>query len=266
VTIVGDTVKINSGGSPGTGTNIEPLAALLPGESPKPKQEKFKKDDDALMPAATPVMSGRPQNWGMNMDEYVKFGRTENCKAQTLQDALDESLDPKSKAGKAMAEMQKAVDAKKTTLEKARAAEKAVNRRVKYISDIKQYNQEDYWALPGETLTSGKGDCEDYAIVKYKLLANSGVRPEDMEILTVTDPNTPKGPAHAILHVREDTGMKNAKGEPVYKHYLLDNNRPLGAEANIDQSKTHGYTVRQSTTNEKCYTEVSTKKPLKTAK
>ncbi|MDR0323329.1 MAG: type VI secretion system tip protein VgrG, partial [Treponema sp.] len=37
VTIVGAQVKINSGGSPGTGSNIEPEEALLPGESPKPK-------------------------------------------------------------------------------------------------------------------------------------------------------------------------------------------------------------------------------------
>jgi type VI secretion system secreted protein VgrG len=45
VTIVGGEVKINSGGSPGIGTDIEPVEALVPGESPKPKREKFRQDE-----------------------------------------------------------------------------------------------------------------------------------------------------------------------------------------------------------------------------
>ena len=56
VTIVGDKVKINAGGTPSTGTDIDPEEALLPGESPKPKQEKFNADKKPLKTANTSKM------------------------------------------------------------------------------------------------------------------------------------------------------------------------------------------------------------------
>jgi predicted transglutaminase-like cysteine proteinase len=34
--------------------------------------------------------------------------------------------------------------------------------------------QEDYWSTPREFLISGRGDCEDYAIIKYFTLIKLG--------------------------------------------------------------------------------------------
>ena len=46
----------------------------------------------------------------------------------------------------------------------------AVNNEIQFMSDISQYNEEDYWALP----TSGYGDCEDLALEKRSRLVRSG--------------------------------------------------------------------------------------------
>ncbi len=36
-----------------------------------------------------------------------------------------------------------------------------------FVSDIKHWNQPDYWATPIEFLSTKAGDCEDFAIAKY---------------------------------------------------------------------------------------------------
>ncbi len=38
----------------------------------------------------------------------------------------------------------------------------------------------DYWQSPKETIESGKGDCEDYAIVKWQALLDNGIPESDM--------------------------------------------------------------------------------------
>jgi len=46
----------------------------------------------------------------------------------------------------------------------------AVNRhlnQIPYVADSKHWGREDYWATPFELLTSGGGDCEDFALTKY---------------------------------------------------------------------------------------------------
>lgn len=50
-----------------------------------------------------------------------------------------------------------------------------VNRNIVYTSDIQLYNNIDYWATPKETLKYLKGDCEDFAILKYFLLIEYGI-------------------------------------------------------------------------------------------
>jgi predicted transglutaminase-like cysteine proteinase len=43
------------------------------------------------------------------------------------------------------------------------------------VDDRVQWGVEDYWATPAEFLSSGAGDCEDYAIAKYFTLKELGV-------------------------------------------------------------------------------------------
>jgi hypothetical protein len=73
VTIVGDMVKINSGGSPGTGSDIAPEEALLPGESPKPKQESVQNvQGGAFFNVPEPEPEAIPGR-KLSKDEYCKY-------------------------------------------------------------------------------------------------------------------------------------------------------------------------------------------------
>jgi len=38
--------------------------------------------------------------------------------------------------------------------------------RVRFVSDIAHWGEEDYWATPVELLTTNGGDCEDFSIAK----------------------------------------------------------------------------------------------------
>jgi predicted transglutaminase-like cysteine proteinase len=70
-----------------------------------------------------------------------------------------------------------------------------VNNQIKPESDLDQYGVPDYWSIP----TSGKGDCEDYALLKMKLLLERGA-PADKVFLAVVITNT--GERHLVLVVR----------------------------------------------------------------
>jgi predicted transglutaminase-like cysteine proteinase len=82
-----------------------------------------------------------------------------------------------------------------------------VNRTITEGSDLEQYGREDVWTLP----TSGKGDCEDFALLKRKLLADRGW---PASALLVTAVQTAEGEPHAVLVARTNQG-----------DYALDNKR-----------------------------------------
>jgi predicted transglutaminase-like cysteine proteinase len=68
----------------------------------------------------------------------------------------------------------------------------------RYILDIKNWGEEDYWATPYQFLKK-HGDCEDYAISKYFTLKALGVPIEDMRVVALQDQNLNLG--HAVLVV-----------------------------------------------------------------
>ncbi|WP_068310108.1 transglutaminase-like cysteine peptidase [Polycladidibacter hongkongensis] len=75
-----------------------------------------------------------------------------------------------------------------------------VNRQLTYASDEEVWGQADYWASPDETLAKGKGDCEDYAILKYWSLAALGFDRGAMQVVAVYDRSVED--YHAVLHVK----------------------------------------------------------------
>ncbi len=60
-----------------------------------------------------------------------------------------------------------------------------INTHIKYSSDSKLWGSEDFWATPFETIIQGKGDCEDYVIVKYFMLKLLGVPDEQLRFMYV---------------------------------------------------------------------------------
>lgn len=73
-----------------------------------------------------------------------------------------------------------------------------VNSSIEPETDQQIYGVEEKWAYP-----TSVGDCEDYVLLKRKLLINKGFSPADLLITVVLQPN---GDGHAILTVRTDRG------------------------------------------------------------
>jgi predicted transglutaminase-like cysteine proteinase len=76
-----------------------------------------------------------------------------------------------------------------------------VNRAIVYASDLTQHGVLDVWSAPLDSLRSGRGDCEDYAIAKYALLRETGIAEQDLRILLVRDRSVRED--HAVLAVRD---------------------------------------------------------------
>ena len=89
---------------------------------------------------------------------------------------------------------------------------RAINLAIKPMSDLAQWGVIDRWSAPLETLSSGRGDCEDYAIAKYVALGEAGFSEDKLRLVIVRDLGL--GEDHAILAVRDSE-----------KWLLLDNRR-----------------------------------------
>lgn len=87
-----------------------------------------------------------------------------------------------------------------TDLEKIDAVNSLVNDMIEYTKDPVQYGVADYWATPRETLESGAGDCEDYAILKYYILKEAGVDINRLRFYFIKASNRPNSAfAHMVL-------------------------------------------------------------------
>lgn len=68
---------------------------------------------------------------------------------------------------------------------KLNAANQFFNKNVAYKTDQNHWKQEDYWATPVESLGTGAGDCEDFAIAKYFTLKAMGVDTSKLRLMYV---------------------------------------------------------------------------------
>jgi predicted transglutaminase-like cysteine proteinase len=95
-----------------------------------------------------------------------------------------------------------------------------------FVSDIKHWGKEDYWATPVEFLSTNGGDCEDYSIAKYFTLRTLGVPDEKLRITYVKE-LVVYNEAHMVLAYFP---------EPDAEPLILDNINPriLPASARTD--------------------------------
>jgi predicted transglutaminase-like cysteine proteinase len=81
-----------------------------------------------------------------------------------------------------------------------------INRAVDLViapaSDEAQWGVADHWSPPLETLQTRRGDCEDYAIVKYLALLEAGLSRDDVKIVIVR--NLLPNEDHAVVAARVD--------------------------------------------------------------
>ena len=85
---------------------------------------------------------------------------------------------------------------------------KWVNDSIKPVTDLEHWGVVERWSYPDD----GKGDCEDYVLLKRRMLMQAGW---PREALLITVVREKKGDGHAVLTV------KTNKGE-----FVLDNQHP----------------------------------------
>lgn len=84
-------------------------------------------------------------------------------------------------------------------LKLARGVNSQVNRSVRPASDMETVGRDEHWSLP----INGSGDCEDYALLKKKLLMEAGVPSSRLALATAINR---QGEAHAVLILRLSSG------------------------------------------------------------
>lgn len=108
-----------------------------------------------------------------------------------------------------------------------------VNQNIAPVDDAQFRRANDHWATAPETLSARAGDCEDYAILKYQMLAALGFNRDDMYLTLARD--LVRNADHAVLIVR-------VQG----RHYMLDN----GTDALIPADQSHDYRPTMSFNSE----------------
>jgi predicted transglutaminase-like cysteine proteinase len=103
----------------------------------------------------------------------------------------------------------------------------AVNSLVRPVTDMEMWGKEEVWSYP-----SNKGDCEDYVLLKRKLLMKSGIAENNLLITVVRQMD---GSGHAVLTVRTDRG-----------DFILDN---LQGEVKLWSATNYAFLKRQSDAN-----------------
>ncbi len=76
---------------------------------------------------------------------------------------------------------------------------RSVNAAIEPVTDQEHWGQADRWDIP----TDGKGDCEDYVLLKRKMLMERGFPRQALLVTVVIDR---QGDGHAVLTVKTDHG------------------------------------------------------------
>jgi predicted transglutaminase-like cysteine proteinase len=87
---------------------------------------------------------------------------------------------------------------------------RAINLAIRPMSDLAQWGVIDRWSAPLDTFTTGRGDCEDYAIAKYVALREAGLAEADVRLVIVRDLASKED--HAVVSVRLDAGAGSGGG------------------------------------------------------
>jgi predicted transglutaminase-like cysteine proteinase len=140
-----------------------------------------------------PLIGGAiPQKWTRARAEIAReFESLERCRADDACPAVAQRLIDLSAEG-----------AGRSSRARVGLINRAVDLAIIPTSDDTQWSVEDRWSAPFETLQSGRGDCEDYAIVKYLALLEAGLSEDDVKIVILK--NTFPNEDHAVLAVRVD--------------------------------------------------------------
>jgi predicted transglutaminase-like cysteine proteinase len=99
--------------------------------------------------------------------------------------------------------------------DKVHAVNSFFNIHLRYAEDANNWKRDNFWATPFESMVKGQGDCEDFAIAKFKTLVLLGV-PEDrlhLHYVNIVNPRSSVKTPHMIVVYQNEDGQ----------HLVLDN-------------------------------------------
>lgn len=115
-----------------------------------------------------------------------------------------------------------------------------VNAHVRFTNDSRQFGVADRWSSANETLSRGRGDCEDYALAKLAMLRRAGFADRNLYFVVLKD--VARRADHAVLVVRSggrflvlDNGTNR-----LFDSAQLSDYRPV-VTFTAGQRFTHGY-------------------------
>jgi len=100
-----------------------------------------------------------------------------------------------------------------------------VNAQIAPATDYEMWGVQERWDYPQE----GRGDCEDYVLLKRKMLMDMGLPRQALLVTVVTDP---QGDGHAVLTLSTDRG-----------DFVLDN---MDDAVKLWRETPYGFVKRQS--------------------
>ena len=116
--------------------------------------------------------------------------------------------------------------------DKLRKINDFINRRIGFEDDLSIWNQSDYWATPLETIGQGRGDCEDFAIIKYYSLKDAGIPLAKLRLVYVKarleSPGGPYMQAHMVLAY-----YATPSAEPLVLDNLIPEIRPASQRRDL---------------------------------
>ncbi|WP_369124691.1 cysteine protease LapG [Pseudomonas sp. CCI2.4] len=110
--------------------------------------------------------------------------------------------------------------------EKLEVVNQFFNHQIRYVEDIDNWHEIDYWATPIESLWKGAGDCEDYAIAKYFSLRRLGVSNDKLLITYVKALRLNR--AHMVL-----TYYSSPNAEPLVLDSLINEIKPASQRTDL---------------------------------
>jgi len=117
---------------------------------------------------------------------------------------------------------------------------KWVNETIKPLTDLEHWGVAEHWSYPDD----GYGDCEDYVLLKRRVLIQSGWPREALLVTMVRDE---KGKGHALLTVTTDKG-----------DYVLDNQNN---DILLWSKTSYHFLKRQSQSNPNVWVSLSDPRP-----
>ncbi|WP_442754907.1 transglutaminase-like cysteine peptidase [Methylocystis sp. JAN1] len=188
----------------------------------------------SVLPAAAgaklPVSSVSP----LGPETSVPFGWVDFC--QRYSGECDEAV-----------RAPEAIELTAAALRKIEGVNALVNNKIAPVSDAEHAGVPDAWDYPSD----GKGDCEDYALLKRRVLMEAGFPRAALLLAVVKDEH---GDGHAVLMARTDRG-----------DFVLDN---LADEVKPWNRTPYRFVKRQSQENQNMWVAVGapTSAPMYVAK